>query len=295
MAIIKPVDETKIFIQPLPDFVSEQQDIQVSMLRLDTVHPFISGNKWYKLKYNISAALDAQKNSLLSFGGAYSNHLIATAAAAHSAGMGAIGFVRGLQDEQNLNPVLTQCKEYGMALYFISREAYATKEDADFLNRLQLQFPEAWIIPEGGANPAGRKGAGEISTFVSSDFTHVILSTGSGTTFTGLRNALPAAQSLLGFAPMKGGIYLQHQIIQFLDPGKNTNWSLTDRFHFGGFGKMNDSLQDFMSSFRQQYNFSLDRVYTAKMMAGLQQLLRENAFPARANILCLHTGGLTGN
>jgi 1-aminocyclopropane-1-carboxylate deaminase len=294
MAIIKPVNEANIVVQDLKGFAKDST-IQVQMLRLDAIHPIISGNKWYKLKYNIEEALRQKAKGILTFGGAFSNHLIATAAAAYHADLAATGVVRGIYSSDQLNPVLQQCMDYGMQLHFVSREEYNLKEDAVFQQSLLQLFPEYWLIPEGGANEAGRKGAGEIADFIAPDFSHVILSVGSATTFIGLRNALPLEQELLGFAPMKGGVYLKDEVEQHLLPQKNSHWQLTDEYHFGGFGKITPEVAGFMTEFKQQYGFELDRVYTAKMMMGLQHKLQEGHFPEGSKILCIHSGGLTGN
>lgn len=291
MATIEPVDVSRIRVDALSGF-GEDSSVNVHMLRLDRMHPFISGNKWFKLRYNIEEALHNGNSSILSFGGAYSNHLVALAAAAHAAGLASVGMVRG--EEQPGNPVLQQCREYGMELYFISRAQYAAKEDAAFLAELCERFPGALIVPEGGANEAGERGAAEIAACIDKRFTHVTLSVGTGTTFTGLRRALSQAQMLLGFAPMKGGAYLAGTIKEKLQDLPETNWQLYDRFHFGGFGKINDEVLSFMNSFREQNGFDLDRVYTAKMMLGVRELIRERVFPEGAQILCIHTGGLTG-
>lgn len=294
MAIIKPLSEQNIFVQDLKGFASVAT-IQVQMLRLDAIHPIISGNKWYKLKHNIQEALQQEAKGVLTFGGAFSNHLIATAAAAFHSGLASVGVVRGISAPDKLKPVLQQCTEYGMQLQFVTREEYAQKSEFSFQQQLLLQFPQYFIIPEGGANHAGRKGAGEIATLIPADVSHVLLSVGSATTFIGLRNALPPEQQLLGFAPMKGGVYLKETIEQYLLPHHTKNWQLTDDFHFGGFGKITPGMIDFMNDFRQQYGFELDRVYTAKMMMGLQQKLEEGFFAKGSKILCIHSGGLTGN
>lgn len=294
MAIIKPVNEANIVVQDLKGFAKDAA-IQVQMLRLDAIHPIISGNKWYKLKYNIEEAFMQKAKGILTFGGAYSNHLIATAAAAYHADLAATGIVRGIHSSGQLNPVLQQCTDYGMQLHFVSREEYNLKEDIVFQQSLLHLYPDYLLIPEGGANEAGRKGAGEIADFIPSDVSHIILSVGSATTFIGLRNALPLEQELLGFAPMKGGVYLKAEVEQHLLPHKNDRWQLNDAYHFGGFGKITPELMEFMSGFKQQYAFDLDRVYTAKMMMGLQHKLQEGYFPKGSKILCIHSGGLTGN
>ncbi len=295
MAITSVVDERRIFIQSLEGFVPDGVKASVSMLRLDEMHPLISGNKWYKLKYNIVIAQTTKAASIVTFGGAYSNHLIATAAAAFNAGIPSVGIVRGEQDENKLNPVLQQCKEMGMALQFISRQNYTLRDQDIFLDDVEYRYPDSYVIPEGGANLAGQLGAGEIADFISDQYTHVLLSVGSATTFIGLRNTLPAHQHLYGFAPMKNGTYLSKEISSRLFPLQNKNWELTDRFHFGGFGKLPSEVQEFMPWFDARFGFQLDRVYTAKMMMGLQEMLSEGAFPENASILCIHSGGLTGN
>jgi 1-aminocyclopropane-1-carboxylate deaminase/D-cysteine desulfhydrase-like pyridoxal-dependent ACC family enzyme len=287
--------EQAVFIQALPDFVPEVPGVSVSMLRLDVLHPLVSGNKWFKLKYHLQAALDAGKQGVLTFGGAYSNHLIATAAAAESYKLAAIGMARGMHAAQELTPVLQACKDMGMELQFLSREAYSQKEDPAQLQSWQAQYPGYYFIPEGGATAEGRKGAGEIARFIDDTYTHVCLSVGSGTTFAGLRQALPLSQAMLGFVPMKGGAYLAESLQEWIGPEHDARWELTDAFHFGGFGKINEELRLFMTAFQQQYRFALDRVYTAKMMAGLRSLIASGAFAKGAKILCIHTGGLSGN
>jgi 1-aminocyclopropane-1-carboxylate deaminase len=292
MAIIKPVDESKVFIQSLPYFNFKEHHI--SMLRLDVMHPIISGNKWYKLKYNIEEAIRLKAKGIISFGGAYSNHLIATAAAASANHLPSVGIVRGLE-VQPLNFVLKQCQHYGMNLHFISKQSYAQKETEEFLTHWHALYPHHYFIPEGGANVAGRKGIDAIAAMIPSSFSHIILSVGSGTTLIGLRNNLDLKQQIIGFAPLKGGVYLEQELASFLLPEQNFNWCINDQFHFGGFGKITEELSLFMKEFKQEYDIELDRVYTAKMIWGLRQLLQENFFPKGASILCIHTGGLTGN
>jgi 1-aminocyclopropane-1-carboxylate deaminase len=182
-----------------------------------------------------------------------------------------------------------------MKLHFVTREQYGQKYLPNFVDEIRRQYPNAYHIPEGGANVEGQLGAGEISHYIDSSYTHILLSVGSGTTFLGLRNALPYHQALLGFAPMKGGIYLEPIIRSSLKPTKQHNWSITDRFHYGGFGKTKEELILFMQEFRQQYGFDLDRVYTGKMMLGLSHLIQESYFAQGSKLLCIHTGGLTGN
>jgi 1-aminocyclopropane-1-carboxylate deaminase len=269
----------------------------IDMLRLDLLHPHISGNKWFKLKYNIQHAKEAGYNTVLTFGGAYSNHLAATAAAANAFAFGikSIGIVRGKDAENNLNSTLQFCKNNGMQLVFVSREEYARKEDKDWLEEIQSEYNHPFIIPEGGANEWGTEGAAEIATLVDNKYTHVCVSVGTGTTAIGLRNGLPINTTLLAYAPIKGGSYLTEEIALHLKEGKNANWQLFDNWHFGGFGKYNNELLTFMNEFYQQHNIPLDIVYTSKMMYAVQEQLKKGFFPKDAQILCIHTGGMQGN
>lgn len=291
MDIISPVEESSVYSQRL----NLSPDLQVDMLRLDLLHPIISGNKWYKLMYNLEACRKASFSSVLSFGGAYSNHLIALAASAKEFGMPALGVVRGREMAQNLNPVLAACRDYGMDLVFWDRADYARKNDPEVLAGLHETYPAAFIIPEGGANAEGCRGAGMITKHISGTYDYCVLSVGTGTTLAGLRNTLPISTFILGMAPMKGGGYLKESVRGFLDPDADSGWDITDRFHEGGFGKSNSHLSDYMDLFYRENHIRLDRVYTAKMMLGVEVLIREAYFPPGSRILCIHTGGLTGN
>lgn len=266
---------------------------KLSMLRLDVLHPVVSGNKWYKLKYNIEYALNNSYTTILTFGGAHSNHLVATAAAAKAYGLKSIGIVRGNYTE--LTPTLQDCISHEMELHFISREEYNKKTDPTWLESLMHQYNEAFIIPEGGANEQGRKGGEDIVSYIPKDVTHVCVSVGTGTTFAGIRNGLPVNKELYGYAPMKGGVYLKDEIAQWLKQEQNANWQLFDDWHFGGFGKWNTELVNFMKEFYTLNQIQLDIIYTSKMMFGINEQLQLGFFPVDAHILCIHTGGLQGN
>jgi 1-aminocyclopropane-1-carboxylate deaminase len=286
--------QTEIKIDVLENEILKAQDIELSILRLDRIHPVVSGNKWFKLKYNIAEAVEKGYDSILTFGGAFSNHLIATAAAAKALGLSSIGIVRGFHAESNLSETLHACVNMGMQLHFISRADYSQKETDVFLNTVAQQFPKAFIIPEGGDNEKGRKGTAEIAALIPYSFTHVALPIGTGATFSGIRNALNKDVQMLGFTAMKGGNYLEDAIKQSLN---NTlpNWKLITDYHFGGFAKHNQSLIDFMNAFHKNFNISLDMVYTSKMMSGIFDLIKSEKFPNGSKILCIHTGGLQGN
>lgn len=265
----------------------------IAMLRLDEVHPIVSGNKWYKLKYNIAYAQQQGYKGLVTFGGAYSNHLIATAAAANEAGMLSIGIIRGEHEPASWSHTLRQCETYSMQLVFVSRQEYKNKTDAGWLQQLQEKYPEYYIVPEGGANEWGRVGAAEIANYIPPKYTHICISVGTSTTLAGIAAKLPEEKRLYGYAPMKGGGYIQEEVKSILPA--NNNIQIFDEWHFGGFGKWNNELVTFMNDFYESNYIPLDMVYTAKMMYGIKQQLNSGFFPKESSILCIHTGGLQGN
>ena len=287
------IDERHVVIQPVNADWYGHKVAALDMLRLDLLHPIISGNKWYKLRLNVQHVIDAGYKTIVTPGGGYSNHLAATAFAAKLFGLKAIGVVRGKYDV--LTPTLEACKANGMDLIFVTQEDYANRHQPDWAAKLVDKFDELFMIPEGGANEWGRAGAGLIDRFINSNYTHIAVSVGTGTTMIGLRNKLNNEQQLLGFAPMKQGAYLKEYINEHVKPDKNSNWQLTDEWHFGGFGKWNKELLQFMNDFYTANDIPLDVVYTSKMMYGIGEMLKRGEFAPGARILCIHTGGLQGN
>ncbi len=287
------IDESRAIIQPLNRTWYGDRVAALDMLRLDLLHPVVSGNKWYKLRLNVQHAIDAGYKTIITPGGGYSNHLIATAFAAKMFGLKAIGVVRGRYDV--LTPTLEACKANGMDLVFVTQEDYANRHQPEWAQKLVDNFDEIFMIPEGGANEWGRAGAGLINRFIGSSYTHIAVSVGTGTTMIGLRNKLDNYQQILGFAPMKHGTYLNTYIKEHLKIDKDTNWQLFDEWHFGGFGKWNNELLQFMNDFYRANDIPLDIVYTSKMMFGIGQMLQNNVFAEGDRILCIHSGGLQGN
>lgn len=283
----------KPYIQPLsPDWYSPHVQ-NVSMLRLDEVHPVVSGNKWYKLKENIKYAQSNGLDTILTFGGPYSNHLIATAYACKQAGLKSIGIVRGAWVKDNLTPTLQDCTATGMELQFVSKEIYAQKEEDNYLCSLKEDYPNAHIVPEGGANKLGVEGIAALSDYILPEYSHICVSVGTGTTMAGLLSVLSSSAKCYGYAPMKGGAYIADDIIQLSE--SSIEFNIFDEWHFGGFGKSNDELLQFMNIFYDINDIPLDIVYTSKMMYGIQEQIQQGYFPGSANILCIHTGGLQGN
>ena len=287
------IDDRLAVIQPLSKFWYHNKVAALDMLRLDLLHPVISGNKWYKLRLNMKHAAENGFKTILTFGGGFSNHLVATAYAAKMFGLKSAGIVRGRYDV--LSSALMQCREAGMELIFVAKDEYKNKEDTAWIMNIAAHFDELFIIPEGGANEWGRAGAGLLKRFIKDDYTHIAVSVGTGTTLTGLRNKTNVEQKIIGFAPMKEGDYLKEYICGHLEYGQDKNWALYDNWHFGGFGKWNKELLAFMNDFYAVNNIPLDIVYTSKMMYGIKQMLEDNSFSTCDKILCIHTGGLQGN
>ena len=190
------IDDRNAVIEPLNKFWYGNKVAVMDMLRLDLLHPIVSGNKWYKLRLNVDAAKEQGRTTILTFGGGYSNHLVATAYATRMFGLKSVAIVRGRHDE--LTPTLEDCKRYGMELIFVTREDYKNKNEPDWLRELVEHFDDLYIVPEGGDNERGRAGAGLISWYIKNTYTHVVTAVGSGTTLAGLRAKLPEQQFMLG-------------------------------------------------------------------------------------------------
>lgn len=280
------------YIHVLPTEWHAHRVAEVAMLRLDVIHKDVSGNKWYKLKYNIQYCIDNNISTILTFGGGYSNHLAATAVMAKLAGLNSIGIIRGQYFQST--PTLDFCMDNGMEIHAVAHEDYKKKNEAGFLAELSAKFPDAYIIPEGGANDLGQKGVSEIVPMIPAGYNYIAVSVGTGTTLAGILNAIPAGVNVEGFAPMKGGAYLKEDITAGLN-GNKQQFELYDNWHFGGFGKHSHELIGFMNEFYRQTHIPLDKVYTAKMMFGISERIMNGHYPADARILCIHTGGLQGN
>ncbi len=276
-------------------FFAEKQ-VTVSMLRLDLIHPEVSGNKLFKLHYFLKEALSSKHKTILSFGGAYSNHLAATAFACKSLTLKSIGIVRGEKPTQ-LSPTLLQCIDEGMQLKFISRQEYAGKENADFIRSLQNEFGEYILIPEGGYHPTGAAGASLIMELIcDKTFSHICVATGTATTIAGLSAAAKPGQTIIAVPVLKGMTDINERM-QYLGchTGMPRNLQILAGYHFGGYAKKTDVLIQFMNQCWLQYQIPLDFVYTAKMFFAITDCIAKNYFKKGSDILCIHTGGLQGN
>lgn len=266
--------------------------VQLTIKRLDLIHPQISGNKFYKLKYNLLAAQQQGLTQVLTFGGAFSNHIAATAYAAQRFGFESIGMIRGEElATRDLNPTLQTAQDFGMQLHFVSRAEYRLRHEAEYIQRLQLQYPQAFIVPEGGSNALALQGTQEIlSEDDRKNYDVICCAVGTGGTIAGLIESSSEQQQILGFSALKGD-FLKRDIQQWTN---KSNWSLTDAYCCGGYAKTTVELLQFMQHFEQKYAISLEQVYTAKMMMGLFDLIQQQYFPENSRILAIHTGGLQG-
>jgi 1-aminocyclopropane-1-carboxylate deaminase len=294
----------------------QEKEIELYLKRDDLIHEVVSGNKWRKLKYNIEFVLrQAQQpnSTILTFGGAYSNHIIATAFACKENGLKSIGVIRGDDPSvlrtsplgkgrnEKLNETLKEAQKYGMQLHFISREEYKRKEEKEFIQELKNKFGEFYLIEEGGANQWGIEGCKEILLEEKETYDYITCAAGTGTTLTGLLLSLSENKKLLGFPALKGGEFLKEiiekNIIQFYPTEKNkiSSLELICDYHFGGYAKVNDELKNFVSDFYMQTQIQLDLIYNGKMMFGLLDLIQKDYFPKKSKILAIHTGGVQGN
>lgn len=270
----------------------EKRRISLFIRRDDLLHPVISGNKYRKLKYNLQEAARQGEDTLLTFGGAYSNHLAATAWAGREGGFKTIGIVRGeeFSVKATFNPTLTKAQEQGMHLKFVTREAYREKETNAYLAVLRAEFGPFYHLPEGGTNALAVKGCEEILSAADAHFDFICCAVGTGGTLAGLINASTEGQQVLGFPALKG-TYLQKDICSFV---RKRNWRLINDYHFGGYAKINEPLVAFINNFRDTTGIPLDPVYTGKLLYGLTDMIGRGVFAPGTRILAIHSGGLQG-
>jgi 1-aminocyclopropane-1-carboxylate deaminase len=267
--------------------------IELFIKREDLLHPVISGNKFRKLKYNLAEAKRLGYKKLLTFGGAFSNHIVAVAGAGKEFGFETIGIIRGeeLIDKIGENPSLKFAHEHGMQFHFIDRTSYRDKTSPEFLSKLEQMFGLFYLIPEGGTNDLAIKGCEEILTSEDkSEFSHICCAIGTGGTISGIINSSSEIQQIIGFSSLKGD-FLSDVICNFV---QKKNWNVNCTYHFWGYGKVSEELIDFLNQFYQETKIPLDPVYTGKMMFGIIDLIQNNFFPPHSKILAIHTGGLKG-
>ncbi|MES2410052.1 MAG: pyridoxal-phosphate dependent enzyme [Bacteroidota bacterium] len=272
--------------------ILENTNISLYIKREDLLYPSISGNKFRKLKYNLAQAKSEDKKMLLTFGGAFSNHILAVAAAGKKQGFSTVGIIRGeeLKDKVFENPTLQKAQDYGMVFEFVGREIYREKENPKFIRHLEEKFGNFYLIPEGGTNTLAVKGCEEILTVSDEKFDYICCAVGTGGTISGLINCSKNGQQVLGFPALKGD-FLREDICKFVS---ESNWDLITEYHFGGYAKVSEELILFINEFYQNHKIPLDPIYTGKMMFGILDLINKNYFPENSKILVIHTGGLQG-
>lgn len=287
---------------PAEDFHSLELDkmgIQLLIKREDLNHPLVSGNKWWKLKYNLEEAARSGKETILTFGGAYSNHIYATAAAAKETGMKSIGVIRG-ERVSPLNPTLRFAARQNMNLHFISRKDYNRKNETDFIAGLKAHFGDFYLIPEGGTNSLAVQGCSEFAVreLNKLTFSHLMLPVGTGGTMAGIIHGLEGKREIIGVSVLKNGAFLVNDISAMLkkfslrDYG---NWRLVTSYDHGGYAKVTGDLLRFIVMMEASHNLPLDPVYTGKLMWAAMREAEQRAFPRGSVVLVLHTGGLQGS
>lgn len=277
------------------------QNHKIDVLRLDKIHPLISGNKWFKLKYNLLEAQKRKQKTLLTFGGAYSNHIVATAAAGNLFGFKTIGIIRGeeLGTLQTRNPYLQKAVQLGMQLHFVSREAYRQKNEDFFIENLQKEFGDFYLLPEGGSNIFALQGTAEILGFLHTENLHydyICTCVGTGTTLAGMAASLAGSQSqLLGFSILKNGGFLYEDTLRLLRQAEIKRFQafqIIVEYHFGGYAKRSPELVDFVRRVSSETQIPLEPTYTGKLFFGVFDLLRKDFFPVHSKILLVHCGGI---
>ena len=289
---------TNVPLQEVKHPLAEQFGVQFMVLRTDLTHYKVSGNKWFKLKYNLDAAVKQGFDTVLTFGGAYSNHIYATAAAAKVYGLKAIGVIRG-EEPKVWSDTLKFVQEAGMQLHFVSRDDYRLKTAPTFLQGLTEQFGKAYLIPEGGSNALAVKGTAEITSYINISYTHICCAAGTGGTLAGIVASVhdqPIA--VIGFPALKNGGFLKEDIAQLLKEYNGTSlpesFTLQTDYHFGGYAKTTPELIAFIQAFETDFGIPLEQVYTGKMIFGILELIAQGYFKKGSTIVAVHTGGLQG-
>ncbi|HCY75870.1 MAG TPA: 1-aminocyclopropane-1-carboxylate deaminase [Ignavibacteriales bacterium] len=278
------------------DPLFEKRQIRFFIKREDLTDEFISGNKFYKLKYNLIEAEKLGFNTLLTFGGAYSNHIHATAAAGKKYGFNTIGIIRG-EEQFPLNPTLSSARANGMKIEYIDRKSYRNKYDESLIQTFKEKFGDFYLIPEGGSNHLAIKGCAEIISSITTDFSFICSACGTGGTLAGLILGLDSKSFALGFSVLKGGSFLNQNVrtlLAYYQKERLNNFQINLDYHFGGYAKTSNVLNRFCKAFEEQHNIPIEPIYTGKMFFGIYDLINNNFFPPNSTIVAIHTGGLQG-
>lgn len=289
------VDKSKATVQPLSHGLYDKKKIQVDVFRLDLIHPVIAGNKWFKLQYHLKDAMAQQRKGIVTAGGAYSNHLVATAAACRETGLACIGMVRG-ERPPTLSPTLEEAIRYGMRLRFIPREIFDNEQA--FVQQVQQEFPDHAFIPQGGQGAAGVKGAAEILRWLPNavTYTHIACAVGTGTMMAGILTAATPQQKIIGVSSLKIPNTTDNSFIHLLQHyTPHPNFVLWYDYHFGGYAKKTPALLDFMNALYHEQALPTDFVYTGKLLYAVTDQITKDYFPPGSRLMVIHSGGLQGN
>lgn len=270
-------------------------NVKLYLKREDQIHPIISGNKWRKLKYNLEQAKKEGYSTLLTFGGAYSNHIHALAGAAKEYGFRSIGIIRG-EEHLPLNPTLRQATKMGMTLYYMDRATYRNKHSQLILDELKDIFGEFYLVPEGGTNQLAIKGASEIVNGIEDAFDYIVAPCGTAGTITGIISGLKGNATAIGISALKGDFHSADikSWLEVIGQPELSNWTIETDYHFGGYAKYDWELIKFINDFTKKYKVQLDPIYTGKMMFALFDLIAKGKFEANSKVLAIHTGGIQG-
>jgi len=281
-------------VQYIKEPLLQAYGVELAIKRDDMLHPVVSGNKWRKLKYNLLAAREQGYRTLLSFGGAYSNHIHALAGVGKQLDFTTIGVIRG-ESFVTDNSTLSYASSCGMSLHFVDRATYRRRGDADYLAELQQGFGHCYMLPEGGSNELAVLGVAELWQEVEEVFDYVYTAAGTGATAAGVISAAPAVTEVRVIAVLKGAGFLRQEIAGYLNNTVETaDWQLFDEYHFGGYAHLTPQLVAFMDRFEALHQIPLEPVYTAKMLYALYDQVRSGLIPAGSRVLAIHTGGLQG-
>jgi len=273
----------------------QERGISLFVKREDLIHPYLSGNKWHKLKYNLEAAKRQNEKTLITFGGAYSNHIYAVAAAGKIFNFSTIGIIRG-EEHLPLNPTLSFAAASGMKLYYVDRKTYRNKNSREFIQKLNDKFGDFYLLPEGGTNELAVKGCSEIFSGLNA-FDYYCSSCSTGGTIAGIINGLEGKKYALGFAVLKGASFLKNDVKRFIQNNNGnefSNWDINLDYHFGGYAKLNKQLLKFVFDFTTKTNIPIEPIYTGKMFLGIYDLISKGYFKEGSKIVALHSGGLQG-
>jgi 1-aminocyclopropane-1-carboxylate deaminase len=271
-------------IQEINSAFLHSKKVRLLVQREDLNDPYCMGNKWWKLRYNLIEAIREKHNKVLTFGGAFSNHIVATASACNRMGLKSIGIIRG-DSTDKLNPSLIRAQNDGMELFFVDRQIYRNKSNIDW----KSIYGDHYLIPEGGTNELAVSSCEEMISF--KEFDMVCVPVGTGGTLSGIIRSLKPSQHAIGFSSLKGGGFLNDEVKKYVD---HSNWSIQFDYHFGGYAKINLELVSFMNEFKRDFSIQLDPVYTAKMFYGIFDMIKNEQIRSNSTILAVHTGGTQG-